>query len=493
MPIDKDTLLCLSRFQEFMSEKKKHVVVIGNGMTSLRFCEKLLEYDAHHEFRLTIVGDELLPAYDRVNLTSIFEGKSERDLIFSETRWYTYHKMELVLGTRVTAIDPTAKKITTSNKKEISYDHLVMATGARPHIPNIKGTKLAGVHVYRTAADVYDIRTDGERATRAIVIGGGLLGLEAAEACKEMKLDTTILERAPHLMACQLDAAGGELLLGKVEALGLKVRTGELVTGLEGDQHVRAVRLENGETLPADLVILATGIQPNDELARDAGLATGIKGGIAVDETVRTSNPDIYAIGECAAFNDVTYGLVAPGYAMAEAAAAHLGGINKTFQPLEPASQLKLLSLQVCSIGNPLLDPPLARHYIDQDISKGIYKKLIMDPDGNKLLGAILIGETSEFGRLHKRIDEKIKPPKNPKEWLAPIGKPFEEEPDLDDDDVVCFCNYVTKADICKAIDRDNLKTTSEVINATYAASVCGSCVELVGLVTKHYVALRDG
>ena len=410
-----------------MSEKKKQVVVIGNGMTSLRFCEKLLEYDARHEFQLTILGDELLPAYDRVALSFIFSGKSDRDLIFSETRWYTYHKMDLRLGARVVSIDRAGKKVTTAGGKEIEYDHLVIATGARPHIPSIEGTSLEGVHVYRTSDDAYAIRNAGEQATRAVVIGGGLLGLEAAEACKEMGLPTTILERAPHLMACQIDAVGGQLLREKVEALGLKTRTGEQVTKLTGDHAVRAVYLENDEVLEADLVVLATGIQPNDELGRDAGLKIGAKGGIAVNENILTSDPNIYAIGECASFNNTTFGLVAPGYAMAAAAAAQLGGINKTFEIAEPASQLKLLDLHVASIGNPLLEPPLARHIVDQDLEKGVYKKLVTDPEGKILLGAILMGETSEFSRLLKRIEEKAELPEQPAAWLAPIGQPFEE------------------------------------------------------------------
>jgi nitrite reductase (NADH) large subunit len=474
-----------------MTKKKKHVVVIGNGMTSLRFCEKLLEYDAHHEFRVTILGEESLPAYDRIALSSIFTGNSDADLVFSEVRWYAYHKMDLHLGTRVVSIDRDEKKVTTSDGKTIEYDHLVIATGARAHVPAIAGTNLSGVHVYRTTDDINAIRLAGETATHAVVIGGGLLGLEAAEACREMGLATTIVERESWLMACQLDAAGGELLRGKVEALDMNVRTGEHVIGLEGDASVRAVRLENAEYLPANLVILATGIQPNDELGREAGLDVGVKGGIVIDKTVRTSDPGIYAIGECASFNETTFGLVAPCYAMAEAAAANLGGINKTFDAEAPASQLKLLDLQVASMGETHLSD--AMFVIDQDLDIGVYKKLILSPDGKQLLGAILMGETSEFERLRKRIEEKSGLPENPRELLAPIGSPFEPELDLEDDDVVCFCNYVTKGDICKAIDRDHLKTTSDVMGSTYAASLCGSCLDTVDLVTKHHVALRDG
>lgn len=460
-------------------------------MASLRFCEKLLEYDAFHEYQLTVLGDEPLPAYDRVGLSSIFEGKSERELILAESRWYAYQKIELRLGIRVVGINRPEKYVTTHTGERIEFDKLVLATGARPHVPAIPGADLEGVHVYRTAHDVEAIRHQGNASSHAIVIGGGLLGLEAAEACKIMGLETTVIERAPHLMACQLDSIGGEVLLHKIEALGIVVRTGEIVLELEGDRTVDAVRLSGNESIPADLVILATGIQPNDELGHDANLMMGSKSGIAVDKTIRTSDPDIYAIGECASFNDVTFGLVSPCYAMAEAAAAHLGGINKTFKSSVPAFQLKLLDLQVASIGDPLIGESEAHSIVVQDIETGVYKKLVTSLDGKKLLGVILMGETSEFGRLQKVIEDGTELSEHPESLLAPIGSPLEPELEMNDDDVVCFCNYVTKGDICKAIDRDNLKSTGDVMGATYAASLCGSCLSTLDTVTKQYLSRK--
>lgn len=470
-------------------QKKKQVVVAGNGMASLRFCEKLLEYDAFHEYRLTVLGDELLPAYDRISLSSTVEGRPEKELLLAETRWYEYQKIDLRLGMRVISIDRDKKHVTTHTGAVINYDILVLATGARPHVPAIPGTELGGVHVYRTLADIQAILRDSLTATSAVVVGGGLLGLEAAEVCKMQGLETAIIERAPHLMACQLDSTGGQLLRNKIEALDIAVRTGEQVSGLKGAHSVEAVILENGESIRADLVILATGILPNDDLGREAGLDTGAKGGIAVDETLRSSDPGIYAVGECASYNDITFGLIAPCYAMAEAAAAHLGGINKTFHAAVPASQLKLLDLQVASIGNPLLTEPHAHHIVAQDADRGVYKKLVTDPGGNCLLGAILMGETSEFSRLQKIIEDRTKLPDHPENLLAPIGSPFEPEIDMADDDVVCFCSYVTKGDICKAIDRDNLKTTGDVMGVTYAAGLCGSCLDTVNSVTRFHLS----
>lgn len=470
-------------------KKKKHVVVVGNGMTSLRFCEKLMEYDAFREYRITVLGEEGIPAYDRVALSSLFGGKTEQELILAESRWYDYQNIDLRLGVRVAGISRTEKRVTTKGDDKIDYDKLVLATGARPRIPLLGGTDLSGVYTYRTTNDVEAIRQHGSSARHAIVVGGGLLGLEAAEACKSMEMEVTVFETAPHLLACQLDPKGGMLLQNHVEALGINVRTNEQIMALEGHDEVESIRLENGETIPTDMVILAAGIQPNDELGRESGLEIGEKGGIAISETTRTSDPDIYAIGECASKNNTTFGLVAPCYAMAEAAAAHLGGINKTFKTSIPASQLKLFDIQVASIGNPVHAPSQTRHVVVQDPDRDVYKKMVTDTDGRRLLGAVLIGETSEFSRLQKRIEEGTELPEHPESLLAPIGSPFDPELEMADDDIVCYCSYVTKADIDKAIEHGNLKSTGEVMGTTYAASLCGSCLETVDAVTRQHLS----
>ena len=288
-----------------MPDKKKHIVVVGNGMTSLRFCEKLLEYDAQHEYRLTVMGEESCPAYDRVSLSSVFTDKTGNDLILSEARWYAYYKIDLRLGTCITAIDRVEQQIVTASGDRIKYDILILATGARPVIPPLKGNNLKGLFVYRTLNDQASIHAAGRTAKTAVVIGGGLLGLEAAEACRQLGLSTTIIEREPHLLACQLDPAGGQLLQSRIKALDLTVRTGTHVAEILGEGQVRAVRLKNNESLPADLVILAVGIQPNDELAQDAGITIGKHGGIAVNNNVRTSDSKIYAIGECASSKSI--------------------------------------------------------------------------------------------------------------------------------------------------------------------------------------------
>ena len=474
-----------------MSEKKKQVLVIGNGMSSFRFCEKLLEYDAHHEYSITVLGDELIPAYDRVSLSSLFSGKGDSDLILAESRWYNYYKIDLKLGSRAVSIDRKNKTVTTQGGKIYSYDKLVIATGARPHVPNIGGTDLEGVHVYRTSDDAYAIRNESRQASNAVIIGGGLLGLEAAEACRELGLETTVIEREPFLLASQLDEIAGGLLDQKIENLGIHLRLNEHVQAIEGSGKVERVIYESGESVSADLVVIATGIIPNDQLALEAALERGVQGGIAINENVQTSDPDIYAIGECVSFNNVLFGLIAPGYAMAEVAAAHLGGINKTFEMLTPASRLKLLDLQVGSIGETHLTMEEVDFVYEMDLDKGVYKKLLISKDWKKLIGAILMGEISEFEKIRKTLDNGGDLPPTPHDLLAPVGRPFNVELDLEDDDVVCFCNYVTKGDICKAIDDKNLKTVGDVMGATYAGGLCGSCLDTVVAVTKQYI--EDG
>ncbi|HEY5653832.1 MAG TPA: FAD-dependent oxidoreductase [Pontiella sp.] len=471
-----------------MSENKKKVVVVGNGMVGFRFCEKLIEYDAFHEYEITVLGEEPIPAYDRISLSKIFSGKKEHELILAEARWYEYYKISLCLGVRVTAIDRGNKTVTATSGETLSYDFLVIATGARPRIPDSNGADFRGVHVYRTTNDVAAIRARARNADNAVILGGGLLGLEAAEACREMGLHTTIIERDPVLMTRQLDETAGRILHDKVEDLGIHTRTDAHVEQIEGSDAVESVTLTSGEKLPAELVILAAGIEPNDELAREAGLLIGPRGGISVNNKVQTSDPSIYAIGECAAFEGTTFGLVAPGYAMAEVAAANLGHINKSFELEAPASKLKLLDLQVASLGQTHLMPPQAIHFIAQRLDRGVYKKLLFDPESRKLLGAILIGETSEFERLRKHLQKENPVPIAPAEWLAPIGEPYQAELDLEDNDVVCFCSYVTKGDICKAINEQNLQSTQAVMGATYAASLCGSCFEMVDAVTKEHL-----
>ncbi len=471
-----------------MSKNKKQVLVIGNGMSSFRFCEKLLEYDAHHQYSMTVLGDEPMPAYDRVALSSLFTGKSNTDLILAESRWYTHYKIDLQLGARAVSIDRTHKTVTTQDGTLYPYDKLVLATGARPHLPNLGGIQLQGVHVYRTPDDVSAIRNESQQASSAVIIGGGLLGLEAAEACRELGLETTIVEREPFLMACQLDEIAGGLLDQKIKNLGIKLKLNEQVQTLEGTQKVARVVYASGASTPADLVIIATGIIPNDELALDAKLERGKRGGIAINATVQTSDPDIYAIGECVSFNGRLFGLVAPGYQMAEVAAAQLGGINKTYEIQTPASKLKLLDLQVGSIGETQFTQDEVDFIYEMDLDKGIYKKLLISKDWKKLIGAVLVGEISEFEKIRKTLDSGGNLPPTPHDLLAPVGKPFNVELDLEDDDVVCFCNYVTKGDICKAIDTQHLKTVGDVMGATYAAGLCGSCYDTVVAVTKQHI-----
>jgi nitrite reductase (NADH) large subunit len=467
-------------------DAKKRLLVVGNGMVSQRFCERFLEYDAFHRYELMVLGEEPVAAYNRVALTDWFKERRDESLLLADADWYRRRKIGLRLNCRVSSIDLAARHVCVEGGGEIAYDRLVLATGARPSVPSVEGVDLPHVFVYRTLEDLKAIERRATVFSSAVVVGGGLLGLEAAQACRALGLEVTVMECEPHLMARQLDAAGGNLLREQVESLGIKVRTGVRLARI----GLNEVELATGERMAAGLVILATGIVPNDELAREAGLKIGPAGGVDVDESMRTSEPAIYAIGECASFQGETFGLVAPGYAMAEAAAAYLCGLqSKTFALKAPASQLKLLDLQVASIGTPRALGGGLKTIVSRDDERGVYKKAVIDPVGKRLVGAILMGETSEFDALRKKVEEGAEVSAPYDGLFAPIGSRFVTESSDDEQELVCFCNYVTRGDIRRAIERDGLKSTAEVMGVTYAGGLCGSCQNVVDSVTKACLA----
>lgn len=468
---------------------KENVIVVGNGMVGLRFCERLLEYDVARKYKVTVLGEEALPAYDRVGLSSCFTEKPLRDLVFSEARWYAHHQIDLRLNTRVALIDRQNQQVVTELGESFTYDRLILATGASPIIPRFSGNNLDHVFVYRTTDDVEAICDAASTSKQALVIGGGLLGLEAAQACRELGLEVDIVEREPYLLSLQVDEVGGMILRKNIEDLGIRVRTGVHVMELCGGAAVESAVLSDGAVLDVQLVVVATGIQPNDQLGRAADLALGTRGGIAVDSRTVTSDSAIYAIGECATFQDDLFGLVAPGYAMADVTAAQLLGINKLFEPGVAAAQLKLLDMEVAGIGRPVALPgENLEERVVADHARGVHKKILFDPIKQRLIGAVLIGETSEFERIRKWIDTETPLLDDPASLLAPVGQPVAPELDMDDDDIICFCSYVSYGDIRKAIDTYHLKTTADVMGQTYAAGLCGSCYTNLDAVCKHLI-----
>lgn len=459
-----------------MSLKKHEVIVVGNGMVSVRFCEKLLEYDKNKRFHIKVLGEEPRPAYDRVQLTSFYEKESADELQMVEPNWYADNGIELHTGDRVVEIDRKHKTVITASGRQCAYDHLILATGSSPFVPPIHGTDLDGVFVYRTIEDLEAIRAYAKTAKTAAVIGGGLLGLEAAKAVHDMGLKTSVVERSPRLLARQVDTGGGVILKHLIEDLGVDVLVDKITTHFTGEDQVNGIAFAEDEHLLTDMIIISAGIRPNDELGKQCGMVVGPRGGIEVDNRMRTSDHHIYAIGEVALFDGMIYGLVAPGYDMADVAAANLCHEKKTFAGADMSTKLKLMGVDVASVGEPLMPEEQSKAVVVYDSHRGIYKKLVLSLDGKKLEGAVLVGDASEYGLLSQICKKGMELPDEPEKLLVKAGDHNDIEIEYDDDEVICSCKNVTAGDIRTVIDEQELTSFDGVKKATKAGTGCGGC-----------------
>ena len=461
----------------------RRIVVIGNGMVGQRFLEQLVEHGkkAGGEFEITAFCEEPRPAYDRVQLTSFFSGKSAADLNLADKGFFERAGVTLRLNDVVLSVDTEKKVVRSARYKEVPYDKLVFATGSYPFVPPVPGKDRRGCFVYRTIEDLEVITAAAARTKVGTVIGGGLLGLEAAKALKDLGLETHIVEFAPRLMAVQLDDAGGRLLRRKIEALGAVVHvsknTKEIVAGKTAKN---SLVFTDGTSLETDIVVFSAGIRPRDELARAAGLAVGERGGIRINSQCQTTNPDIYAVGECALWEGRIFGLVAPGYQMAEVAARHLAGDARVqFLGADMSTKLKLMGVDVASIGDAHASTPQAQTYVYTD--EVVYKKLVVSPDRKQLLGAILLGDASAYGGLLQMVLNGLKLPEHPEDLILPArsGAPAGIGVDLlPDSALICSCNGVTKGTICAAI-ADGCNSLGSLKTKTKAATSCGGCSPL--------------
>lgn len=458
-----------------MSLKKQEVVVVGNGMVSVRFCEKLLEFDVNKRFRIKVLGEECRPAYDRVQLTSFYEKESADELIMQPASWYAENGIELYLNDRVVEIDRKHRTVMTREGRQCSYDHLILATGSSPFVPPIKGTDLNGVFVYRTIEDLEAIRDYAKTAKTASVIGGGLLGLEAAKAVHDMGLETTVVERSPRLLARQVDTGGGLILQHLIENLGVHVLTDKITLNFTGSEQVDGIAFEGDEHQQADMIIISAGIRPNDELAKSCGLTVGERGGIEVDNRMRTSDHHIQAIGECALFDGMVYGLVAPGYDMAHVAAANLCHDKQHFEGADMSTKLKLMGVDVASVGEPLLPEEQTKAVAVFDSHRGIYKKMVLSLDGKKLLGSVLVGDAAEYGLLTQICKKGMELPDEPETLLVKSGAHTDVEIEYDDDEVICSCKAVTAGDIRKSV-QNGATSFAAVKKETSCGTGCGGC-----------------
>ncbi|WP_134668928.1 MULTISPECIES: nitrite reductase large subunit NirB [unclassified Amycolatopsis] len=459
------------------------VVVAGHGMVAHRFVEALRAADKAGEWRVVVFGEENRPAYDRVALTSYVDSWDPAALALPGSDYADDDTVDLRLGEVVVSVDREAKTVTTASGQVESYDSLVLATGSRPFVPPVPGRDLPGVFVYRTIEDLDAIRAAAERQGRgrraAMVIGGGLLGLEAAKALRDMGLSPHVVEMAPRLMPLQVDDGGGGLLRRLITNLDVTVHTGTSTDAIEADGTRLLARLGNGTELDVDLVVFSAGVRPRDDLARESGLDVGERGGVLVDATCRTSDSSVYAIGECAAVEGRVYGIVAPGYAMAEVVAAQLTGTTASFPEPDTATKLKLMGVDVASFGDAHAATEGALEVAVNDAVAGTYKKLVVTDDGRTLLGGVLVGDAAEYNTLRALVGRPL--PADPGALLAPAGGGAAVGVDaLPDEAQVCSCNGVSKGALTRAITEDGCDSVGKLKACTRAGTSCGSCVPML-------------
>jgi nitrite reductase (NADH) large subunit len=478
----------------------ERLVVLGNGMVGHRFVDLLAARAAQagaSRYAVTVIGEEPRLAYDRVGLSTFFDGRSAAEMTLAQPGQYEAAGFEVRLGARATRIDRARRVVVIAGGQagagdscEIPYDRLVLATGSSAFVPPIPGRDAAGCFVYRTIEDLEAIRSWAAARAGGVgaVIGGGLLGLEAAYALGKLGMKVHVIEFAPRLMALQLDETGGGVLRRRIEELGVAVHTAtstaEILAAPDG---VRALRFANGDQLEVDLLVFSAGIRPRDELARAAGLPVAERGGVVIDQHCRTADAEIYAIGECASYEGRSYGLVAPGYQMARAAAAALcddGDLEAVFTGFDMSTKLKLMGVDVASFGDAFGHHPGAHVISLLDTSAAIYKKLVVSPDRKHLLGGMLVGDASAYGELVQLAQNQIALPPNPESLVFAAG--LGEQPrglgvkSLPDAAQICSCNNVSKGEICQAIRAQQLTAIGAVKSCTKAGTSCGSCVPLV-------------
>lgn len=469
----------------------KKLIVIGNGMVGYKFCEKLVHSNRSSEFDITVFGEESRPAYDRVHLSEYMNEKTAEQLLLAPTGWYKENSIKLCTASMVSEIDPKNKKITTYKKEVYSYDYLVIATGSSAFIPPIEGLDKKGVFVYRTLEDLDAIKNYAQQLKKqgrnqAVVLGGGLLGLEAANAAKALGLNTHVVEFAPRLMPRQLDDTASALLSAKIKNLGIGIHLEKSTKTILGESAIEALEFSDHTQLKSDILIISAGIRPRDQLAKSAGLKVGERGGICVNHKMQTSMKDIYAIGEVALYNENIYGLVAPGYDMAQVAVSQLLGDTTVCMDaqIDMSTQLKLIGTEVGSFGDPFIDNNDVAVISFENKFKGTYKRINISKDGRTLLGGILVGDTSQYNTLFQLYINRMKLPENPEELILGSSESSSGDSssvmDFPSTAQICSCESVSKGKICGLIEDGSCTNLSDVIQSTKATTGCGGCKPMV-------------
>lgn len=461
---------------------KTNLVIIGNGMVGHRFVEDLIDKMLSNQFNITIFCEEPRVAYDRVHLSSYFSGHTVEALSLVREGLYEESNINILLNERAILINRQRKEIHSQTGRIVPYDKLILATGSYPWIPPIKGSDGTDCFVYRTIEDLDAIKECANRSKRGAVVGGGLLGLEAAGAVKNLGIETHVIEFAPVLMAEQLDAMGGEQLRRKIEEMGVGVHTSKNTQEIMHSPNGKIMQFADGSSLNVDFIVFSTGIRPHDELAKACELEIGLRGGVAINDYCQTSDPDIYAIGECASWQGKVYGLVAPGYKMAQVALAHLIHQDTKFNGADMSAKLKLMGVDVGSIGDAKAKTSGCRSYVYLDENIPVYKKLVVSEDNKKLLGAVLVGDTSDYSNLLQLMLNNMELPEHPDILILPAhagAKPAMGVEALPDSAQICSCFDVTKEKIINAIHA-GCHTIAAIKAETKAGTGCGGCIPLV-------------
>jgi nitrite reductase (NADH) large subunit len=466
---------------------KQKLVIIGNGMAPGRALEKLFEASPG-AFDVTVFNAEPRVNYDRIMLSPMLSGeKSFEDIVIHGDGWYIKHDVMLYKGHKVVKIDREARTVTSEHGAVAEYDKLIVATGSSPFIIPVPGHKLAGVVTYRDLDDVHTMMLAAKTGGKAVVIGGGLLGLEAAAGLQMQGMDVTVLHLMPHLMERQLDPAAAYLLQRSLENRGIRVHCKANTHAIEGEKRVTGVRLDDGTLYPADIVVMAVGIRPNATLAKEAGLT--VNRGIVVTPDMRTSDPAIFALGECAEASGQVFGLVAPLYEMAGVVATNLLGGAAEFHPSATATKLKVTGCDLYSAGD-FAEAPGREEIVLRDPTRGVYKRLVLQD--NKILGAVMYGDVADgawfFDMIRRGVDIS-----EFRETLI-FGQGYQGGSTMDpmaavaalpDEAEICGCNGVCKGKITQKITELGLKNLDEVRAHTKASASCGSCTGLVEQVIK--------
>ncbi len=461
--------------------KKKHLIVLGNGMVGYKFCEKLIQQKGHEFFDITVFGSEDIPAYDRVHLSEQFNGQTLENLTMAPFQWYEDNHIHIYLNEKVLKINKEEKYIVSEKNRQCHYDTLILATGSYAFLPSLfQETSTQGIFLYRTIKDLNKIQSWAQKSKKAIVVGGGLLGLEAANALKNLKLDTCVLEQSNRLMSRQLDQTGGDFLKTKIEKAGVKVYLNKAIKQIIGEPSIKELSFEDGTRLETDMVVVSAGIRPYDEIAIKNALKIGEKGGIIVNSKLQTSDENIYAIGECAKFEGMIYGLIAPGYKMADVLVNNLLGQKTHFKKVDLSTQLKFMGIDVASIGDPFIQGENIQTVSLINEQQETYKKIYIDKKNGYIVGGILVGDPKLYRQLLQYYQNKLPLPENLETLLVEERSQQNSCSNaLQKNVTICSCENIIKEQIIQSFHDGNTNVES-LKEKTQAGTGCGGCIPLI-------------